>query len=95
MGVPVMNSMYNQTISSSLYLSDRVIIVDNGGLNDLIKEDKKVYLVSNPVYTFDDLSSYKLIYNYKYKNSSLVKFYLINKDNYKEILKKDSKYYEN
>lgn len=95
MGVPVMNFMYNQTISASFYLSDRVIIVDNDDLTDLIKEDKKVYLVSNPVYTFDDLSSYKLIYNYKYKNSSLVKFYLINKDNYKEILKKDSKYHEN
>ena len=91
-GNDIAKIMFEETINRSYYLLDRIILVDSDELDGLIKSNTKVYLVENHVYSFDDLSSYKLIYNYKYKNSSITKYYLINKDNYKDVLKRDKKY---
>ena len=84
-GIPVTQEMMGDTINRSYNLSERIIMVDKEDIEELIEENKKIYLISNTVYEYDDLSFLDLQYTYKYKNNKVINFYLVDKNNYEAL----------
>lgn len=56
---------------------NHIIMLDEQEYKRRIEENKTVYLVCNSVYTPFDTSRYRVVYNYKYANNSIIKFYKI------------------
>ena len=56
-------------------LSRRIVLVTNDTYEKYLKQGKIVYNMSNPVYRYNDISNYELVYSYKMFNSEVVNFY--------------------
>lgn len=59
-------------------LSQRIVLVTNDTYEKYLEQGKIVYNLSNPVYRYNDVSSYDLVYSYKMFNSEVVNFYKMN-----------------
>ncbi len=75
---PVKPDYLKKALFNSYNLKDKVVVIDEKDVEEYTKDNKPVYLVMNTVYSFKDFSKYKLVYKYKYKNNSVVDFYLVN-----------------
>ncbi|MBQ6605757.1 glycosyltransferase family 39 protein [Candidatus Saccharibacteria bacterium] len=71
-GEVVINDMKTY-ISPSL--SRRIVVLNNDTYEKYLEENKIVYNMSNPVYRYNDVSSYELVYSYKMFNSEVINFY--------------------
>ena len=58
-------------------ISQRVVLVTNDTLKKYQKEGKIIYNMSNPVYRYNDVSNYELVYSYKMFGSEVVNFYKV------------------
>lgn len=56
-------------------LSQRIVLVTNDTYEKYLKAGKIVYNMSNPVYRYNDVSGYELVYSYKMFNSEVINFY--------------------
>ena len=59
-------------------LSQRIVLVTNDTYEKYLEQGKIVYNLSNPVYRYNDVSSYDLVYSYKMFNSEVVNLYKMN-----------------
>ncbi|MBQ3274844.1 glycosyltransferase family 39 protein [Candidatus Saccharibacteria bacterium] len=60
-------------INSSL--SQRIVLVTDDTYEKYFKQGKIIYNMSNPVYRYNDVSTYELVYSYKMFNSEVINFY--------------------
>ncbi len=56
-------------------ISQRIVVVTNDTLEKYQKRGKIIYNFSNPVYQYDDVSNYDLVYTYRFFNNSVINIY--------------------
>jgi len=71
----ILSDLYNR---SSLTLKDKIVIIKDDELDSYKKKNVNIYNFSNPVYNHNDMSSYKLVYEYRMFKNNIVSFYLMN-----------------
>ena len=58
-------------------IGQRIVVVDDETLEKYQKKNKIIYNMSNPVYRYNDVSNYELVYSYKMFNNEVVNFYKV------------------
>lgn len=63
--------------SANFKSQQHLILIDEETYKNRISRQEPVYLVCNTLYSKNDTLKYNIIYNYKYRNNSIIKFYRV------------------
>ena len=58
-------------------ISQRIVLVTNDTMKEYLDKGKIIYNMSNPVYRYNDVSEYELVYSYKMFGSEVINFYKV------------------